>query len=144
MISDVSCDGDSDNTSHISDDQEDQEHEKNKQQEEDGALLDIQRQIEATVRSIGLSRIGTVSIGKSPLRRSKSLVLCETEDGEWRCEEKFHEEGVILYVAIKYNNEAGKGEGGDSKRQKVNELKCLYSKDLVYVLRLGMTLKILK
>ena len=86
MIADDSCDGDSDNTSHISDDQEDREHAKNKQQGEAGTLLDIQRQIEAALKSIGLSRIGTVSIGKTPLRRSKALVLCETEEGEWRCE----------------------------------------------------------
>lgn len=125
-------DGDGANMSHISDNQDDQEHEKRKKIEEDrGTLLDIQRKIEETLTSIGLSRIGSVSIGKSPLRRSKSLVLCETEDGEWRSEERFHEEGVILYVAIKYNNEAGKKEegGGDNKSDKeVNELKCLYSK----------------
>ena len=124
-------DGDGANMSHISDNQDDQEHEKRKKIEEDGTLHDIQRKIEETLTSIGLSRIGSVSIGKSPLRRSKSLVLCETEDGEWRIEERFHEEGVILYVAIKYNNEAGKKEegGGDNKSDKeVNELKCLYSK----------------
>lgn len=124
-------DGDGANMSHISDNQDDQEHEKRKKIEEDGTLHDIQRKIEETLTSIGLSRIGSVSIGKSPLRRSKSLVLCETEDGEWRSEERFHEEGVILYVAIKYNNEAGKKEegGGDNKSDKeVNELKCLYSK----------------
>ena len=66
------------------------------------------------------ARIGTVSIGKSPLRKSKSI-LCETEAGEWLCEVCFHEEGVILYVAIKYNNESEtSSEGGDSK----NKLKC--------------------
>ena len=125
-------DGDGANMSRISDNQDDQEHEKRKKIEEDrGTLLDIQRKIEETLTSIGLSRIGSVSIGKSPLRRSKSLVLCETEDGEWRSEERFHEEGVILYVAIKYNNEAGKKEegAGDNKSDKeVNEFKCLYSK----------------
>ena len=40
------------------------------------------------------------------------------EDGEWRSEETFHEEGVILYVAIKYNNEAGKKEGGGGSHNK--------------------------
>ena len=126
------ADSDSDgaNMSHISDNQDDQEHEKEKKIEEDvETLLDIQRKIEETLTSIGLSRIGSVSIGKSPLRRSKSLVLCEMEDGEWRSEERFHEEGVILYVAIKYNNEAGKKEEDNKSDKEVNELKCLlYSK----------------
>ena len=122
-------DGDGANMSHISDNQDDQEHQKEKKIEENReTLLDIQRKIEETLTSIGLSRIGSVSIGKSPLRRSKSLVLCETEDGEWRSEERFHEEGVILYVAIKYNNEAGKKEEDNKSDKEVKELKCLYSK----------------
>ena len=82
LIVDDSCDSDGANMSHISDHQEDQEHEKNdlRMEEEEGtALQDIQRQIEEAITSIGLSRIGTVSFGKSPLRRSKSVVLCETE-----------------------------------------------------------------
>ena len=146
-----SCDSDGANMSYIGDHQDDQEHEKKKQKpkkEEEETLLDIQRQIGEAISSIGPSRIGTVSIGKSPLRRSKSLVLCEMEDGEWRCEETFHEEGVILYVAIKYNNEAGKKEGGGGGNNKcdkeVNELKCLCLNDLVYVLRRRMTLKRIK
>ena len=45
----------------------------------------------------------SVGLGQTRLERCKSVVISERSDGSWRAEEKGQEDGVIIYLAIKYH-----------------------------------------
>ena len=59
-------------------------------------FLQIQDQITEILHNVGVDRIASINIGQSPLRRSKSVTIFETNDGDWKCEEKYEDEGLIL------------------------------------------------
>ena len=70
-------------------------------------MQDITERLLAVLNStVGESRIESAAVGQSPLRRTRSVTISETRDGEWRAEEdSSQEEGVIVYVVIKYHRE---------------------------------------
>ena len=64
---------------------------------------DILERVAGALNAIGPSRIKSASVGQSPLRRTKSVVISHTADGQWEVEEDVGEDGLIVYVAIKYH-----------------------------------------
>ena len=69
-------------------------------------MQDITETLLAVLNTVGESRIQSAAVGQSPLRRTRSVTISETRDGEWRAEEdSSQEEGVIVYVVIKYHRE---------------------------------------
>ena len=48
-------------------------------------------------------QIRSVGLGQTRLERCKSVVISERSDGSWRAEEEGQEDGVIIYLAIKYH-----------------------------------------
>ena len=88
----------------------------------------IQEKIANAIKNVDAMKIRNVSIGQTWLHRSKSVTITkkDSHDG-WMCEESFEEEGMILYVAIKFKNEQeGEGDiifsGGTDKLEEHKEL----------------------
>ena len=44
-------------------------------------------------------------MGKTRLQRCKSVRISETSDGSWRAEEEYDDDGVIIYLTIKYHQD---------------------------------------
>ena len=75
---------------------------------------DVQSKIAEVLNNVIKCSIGSVTVGHSPLRRSKSVTISETDDGQWKCQEKFEEEGIIVYIAIKYKTDEKQNEEVDN------------------------------
>ena len=50
-------------------------------------MQDITDRLLAVLNTVGESRIESAAVGQSPLRRTRSVTISETMDGEWRAEE---------------------------------------------------------
>ena len=66
----------------------------------------IQEKIATAIQNVDAIKIRNVLVGQTRLHRSKSVTITEnvSHDG-WKCKESFEEDGMILYVAIKFKNE---------------------------------------
>ena len=67
-------------------------------------MEDIIERVVQVLNGVGISRIRSAEVGQSPLRKTKSVTISETCEGVWKAEEDSCEEGVIVYVAIKYHD----------------------------------------
>ena len=81
-------------------------------------MEDIIERVVQVLKGVGISRIRSAEVGQSPLRRTKSVTISETCEGVWKAEEASCEEGVIVYVAIKYHD---RGQDDLAESQKVEE-----------------------
>ena len=43
-------------------------------------------------------------MGETPLQSRRSVSISESREGEWRAEEHCEEEGLLVYVALKYHS----------------------------------------
>ena len=73
----------------------------------------IQEKIANAIKNVDAMKIRNVQVGQTRLHRSKSVTITENDSHDgWKCEESFQEDGMILYVAIKFKNDED-GEGDD-------------------------------
>ena len=59
--------------------------------------------IKITLSSTNHRLIRSVGLGQTQLQRGRSVRISEREDGSWKAEEESDEDGVIIYLAIKYH-----------------------------------------
>ena len=69
---------------------------------ERNARDDILTKLAAVLDDVGTERIRSVGLGQTRLQSCKSVRISETSDGNWRAEEEFEEDGLIIYLTIKY------------------------------------------
>ena len=70
---------------------------------ERNARDDILTKLAAVLDEVGTERIRSVGLGQTRLQSCKSVRISETSDGNWRAEEEFEEDGLIIYLTIKYH-----------------------------------------
>ena len=52
-------------------------------------LTQIQNKISEIIGQVGSERIGSVSVGQTPIRQSSSVTIFENCAGDWECEQRF-------------------------------------------------------
>ena len=76
---------------------------------------DVQSKISEVLQNVVKCSIRSVTVGHSPLHRSRSVTIFETDEGQWKCQERFEEEGIIVYVAIKYKTDREQNQDEEVK-----------------------------
>ena len=54
-------------------------------------LSQIQNKISEIISQVGCERIGSVSVGQTPIRQSSSVTIFENCAGDWECEQSFQD-----------------------------------------------------